>query len=57
MKAFVTVDGCVLMSDEYTLDVFEQPIVSIAADLACIGSDITLTTTVENAGDLSGPLT
>jgi len=53
----VTVDGCSLLSDEYTLDVFEQPIVEVEADLACIGSDITLTTTVTNAADLSGPLT
>jgi len=53
----VTIDGCVLMSDEYDLDVFEQPVLEVSADLACIGSDITLMATVTNAADLSGPLT
>ena len=52
----VTIDGCELSSDVYTLDVFEQPVVSITTVPVCVGSDVFLDVTIDNLSDLSGEL-
>jgi len=53
----VTIDGCELTSDEYNLDIFEQPIVTASTIPVCEGSDVVLVGEVTNIADLSGPLT